>query len=582
MELLEQEAAIAQALDHPQLPKFRELYFGSGEDRDRIFWVQDYIPGQTLQTLIEARWLQQRQFSEAEGVQLLQRLLPVLDYLHSCGTIHRNLSPANIVLNSSERSPALLDLGGVKQAMLTLESEFPQPDAASAAVATAPHLGEPGYAPPEQLTKGIVYTYSDLYALAMTVLVMITGESPEQLADFAARHSRHRTELLAILARALAVQPSDRYQTATEFLQAVEGARLLAASSSPAQHLAIPPATGGRPRAIGRFACQTIVTLSFIVAAGALGWWLGNLWLGQQLPMPEVITVPDLDRAARLPPAAETPPEPLNFPAANDPEPEPMATLSPSERQRQLELRDRRRALAVDYEIYHQLTDQLYWAQYPEQNDDRPSADASQAALRAAYDETARQLLTQLSRLSAEARSRLGRYRAADRDSWQRQVQAFGLPAPAFEAMVTATFEQWFPEQRGLASDKLVEQPLGQIWQAIARDTLTALQAGKTQTTLVLPEGRNTLQTDGTLATGTSQVFSAVLGHNQWLALTVLTNELPLQLAIYAPDGRRLNQNPDERAWSGALPLAGRYAIVITSQSAQTLDYQLNFTVKNP
>ncbi len=582
IELFEQEAALIRPLEHPQLPTFRELF--CGDDGDRLFWVQDYIPSQSLRTLINARWVQGRSFSERECVHLLQRLLPVLDYLHSRGLIHRNLSPDSILLRQADRLPLLADLGSVKQVVLTLESEGADPHQPSPA-----QVGAPGYAPPEQLERGLVYTYSDLYALAMVVLVMLTGEEPLHQRDPQALilASQASGDLLAVLAKALAARPSDRYQSASEFLAALQALRL---SESPGPPPPLPSRTPDAPPRLPRrpwlvlgLAFQGLLTVGFIVGAGALGWLVGRFWLVQQLPSPEVIQVPALELSPQVaPPELATAPEGLSFPPADDPEPEPSPELPEAERLRRLELRDRRRELAIDYSIYRPLVNQLYWSRYPDRREQLPGKTPAEAGRRAEYDEVASQLLTRLGQLSLVARSGLGRYREAERERWQQEAVALNVPPPAFKALVTAAFHQTLP----LASETLgadwLEQPLGQLWSAIALDTLRQLESGEARTSLVLPAGQNTLQQEGTLAPGAGHLFVALLGENQWLALTALTTAQPLQLVVYGPDGKPLNADPEQRTWSGQLSQAGHYVIALISKSAQPLEYQFNFTVRNP
>ena len=92
-QLFEREADVLYQLNHPQIPKFRELLRVHTRGRGRLFLVQDYVEGPTYQELLETRLNSGNRFSEPEVVQLLQQILPVLSYLHNVGVIHRDIAP---------------------------------------------------------------------------------------------------------------------------------------------------------------------------------------------------------------------------------------------------------------------------------------------------------------------------------------------------------------------------------------------------------------------------------------------------------------------------------------------------------
>src|SRR4028119_2448301 len=190
-ELFEREAGVLYKLQHPQIPKFRELFRVSISDRGYLFLVQDYVPGQTYRFLLDARKRQGLRFIEAEINQLLIQILPVLEYIHSLGVLHRDISPDNLILRSSDGMPVLIDFGGVKQVAATVESLFAE---ANGTPAPATRIGKLGYAPVEQMQMGIVSPHSDLYALAATVLVLLTGKEPHQLLDSQTLHWNWRAE----------------------------------------------------------------------------------------------------------------------------------------------------------------------------------------------------------------------------------------------------------------------------------------------------------------------------------------------------------------------------------------------------
>ncbi|MFQ3679944.1 MAG: serine/threonine-protein kinase, partial [Pseudanabaenaceae cyanobacterium] len=208
-ELFAREAALLYRLDHPQIPQFR----GHFEEEGRLFLVQEYIDGATLRELLQQRQQQGETFRENEVVDLLLHILPVLAYLHSQNIMHRDISPENIMVRSSDRLPMVIDFGASKE-LATL----------AGGGSTATVVGKVGYAPPEQLQTGQAFPNSDLYALAVTVLELLTGKSPADL--YNPRELRWEWHdaaavspvLANVLDRMLARQPGQRYSSATEVL----------------------------------------------------------------------------------------------------------------------------------------------------------------------------------------------------------------------------------------------------------------------------------------------------------------------------------------------------------------------------
>ena len=222
-ELFQREAAMLHKLQHPQIPRFWEFF----RQEKRLFLVQDYIEGKTYHSLLEERIAQGQTFSEAEIIKLLQQLLPVLSYLHSLGVIHRDISPDNIICRNQDKLPVLIDLGGVTQISLKVATAVASSQNSTPSIGGT-RLGKIGYAPDEQLRLGIAAPHSDLYALGVTALVLMTGKPPQQLIDL--ETMQWDWEKYVILSpfltcnfkRMLATQPVERFQSADELLQQLE------------------------------------------------------------------------------------------------------------------------------------------------------------------------------------------------------------------------------------------------------------------------------------------------------------------------------------------------------------------------
>jgi serine/threonine protein kinase len=216
-ELFEREARVLYQINHPQIPRFLAWL----TDRGRLFLVQEYIDGKTYGQLLQERQRRgEPPFSEAEIVQWLCDLLPVLEYLHGINILHRDISPENIMLPNGQTHPVLIDFGLVKQTVSQiLSAAGGAPGSAQASV-----VGKFGYSPPEQIRMGQCYPCSDLYALGVSAVVLLTGQDLSVLMEHTSLEWRWREyadvsdRLVRILDRLLSEKPKDRYQTAREVL----------------------------------------------------------------------------------------------------------------------------------------------------------------------------------------------------------------------------------------------------------------------------------------------------------------------------------------------------------------------------
>ncbi|MBF2001442.1 MAG: serine/threonine protein kinase [Synechococcales cyanobacterium M58_A2018_015] len=213
-ELFQREAAILYQIHHPQIPQFRAIF----EENQRLFLVQDYVEGKTYRALLNERKLRGFAFSEAEILQLIQQLLPVLAHIHGKNIIHRDIAPDNIMLRQQDNLPVLIDFGVVKEIATRVHAADEAPTT----------VGKLGYAPSEQIQTGRAYPSSDLYALAVTALVLMTGREPQELyddRDLTWNWQRWITlspGFAQVLTRMLSYRPGDRYQSVGELVQALQ------------------------------------------------------------------------------------------------------------------------------------------------------------------------------------------------------------------------------------------------------------------------------------------------------------------------------------------------------------------------
>ncbi len=229
-ELFKREAEALYAINHPQIPRFRANF----EEAKRLFLIQEYAEGKTYAKILGERIRESRTFTEQEAITFLQNMLPVLENIHAQGIIHRDISPDNIIYRESDKLPVLIDFGVVKAGVKNLEAEGEVGEQGTT-------VGKAGYAPNEQLQTGEAYANSDLYALAVTTVVMMTGRKPESLIDKSSMSWKWQQWLPTIspwfakvLMRMMSYRPAARYQSAKEVAQALRSvAELVAGGENP-------------------------------------------------------------------------------------------------------------------------------------------------------------------------------------------------------------------------------------------------------------------------------------------------------------------------------------------------------------
>ncbi|MHC5599346.1 MAG: protein kinase domain-containing protein [Nostoc sp.] len=210
--LFNSEAETLEKLgNHDQIPRLL-AYF---DENQEFYLVQEYIEGHTLaEELIPGkRW------SESQVIQLLQQVLEILEFVHRQGVIHRDIKPDNIIRRASDNKLVLVDFGAVKQLRTQLVTVGGQ---ASATVV----IGTPGYMPTEQ-GQGKPRPNSDIYSLGIIAIQAFTGLSPTELqedqdtGEIIWQHSvTMNPRLAAVLSKMVSYHFKDRYQNATEALQA--------------------------------------------------------------------------------------------------------------------------------------------------------------------------------------------------------------------------------------------------------------------------------------------------------------------------------------------------------------------------
>jgi serine/threonine-protein kinase len=271
------EAALLASLRHENLVQVHA--FGARESD--IYFVMELVEGESLADLMQRAEERAEPIAAETVASIVNQVCGALDVMHRAGAVHRDVKPANILLDRGRDRAVLVDVGVAKRS------------GGGGDVA-----GTPGFAAPESFTQGEEGPATDVYGLAATAYMMLTNLAPfgggevskvvrRQLGDRPAAPSALRSELSAgvdrVLLRALAPDPAARYAGALEFAhalghalsEAIDGAH--DERSERSEERTLPDLTWGHGGAPGG-GPQTRGAL-FRVAYKILGNRLGSAWV---------------------------------------------------------------------------------------------------------------------------------------------------------------------------------------------------------------------------------------------------------------------------------------------------------------
>lgn len=213
--LFQAEAETLEQLGrHDQIPRLL-AYF---EENQQFYLVQEFVEGHPLsEELVKGVPL-----GELEVIPILEDVLNVLEYVHAQGVIHRDIKPANLIRRRQDSKLVLIDFGAVKLIGNTIAE-------ATGETALSMPIYTSGYASSEQC-MGRPRFASDLYSLGMVGIQALTGLHPSQLPhDYGSSELVWRNqatvsdELAEVLTTMTRYHFNDRYQSASEALQALRG-----------------------------------------------------------------------------------------------------------------------------------------------------------------------------------------------------------------------------------------------------------------------------------------------------------------------------------------------------------------------
>jgi serine/threonine protein kinase len=220
------EAMAMAKLEHPHCAAVLDV----GMHEDKPYVVMDFVSGQDLKTVIG-----NGPMSVARASEIMRQVLSGLAHAHELGIIHRDIKPANVILSQKAGlgdHVKILDFGLARIA----ESQ-------TSKLTSGVVVGTPAYMAPEQIRGTVIDGRADLYACGVLLFELVTGKKPFHSAkddpmEIVSLHLKAPIprldqlapgtdfgELEAIVARALAKSADDRYQSATEFVAALDAGR---------------------------------------------------------------------------------------------------------------------------------------------------------------------------------------------------------------------------------------------------------------------------------------------------------------------------------------------------------------------
>ncbi len=220
VERFQREARAIARLEHPHIVQL----YRYGEAQGVLYMAMKFIEGASLATVLTSYQTDGTFIESQEAVRIVREISTALDYAHGQGVIHRDVKPANIMLNKEGRA-ILTDFG-----LVLIRS-----DGTRGGV-----LGTPHYLAPEQaLSSANAVPQSDIYSMGVVIYEMFTNERPfegDKPIEIAMKHITQPPrpprqvrpaigpELEAVILKALAKKPEDRYQTGGELAAALEAA----------------------------------------------------------------------------------------------------------------------------------------------------------------------------------------------------------------------------------------------------------------------------------------------------------------------------------------------------------------------
>jgi serine/threonine-protein kinase len=292
------EAQSAASLNHPMIVAVYDTGQDNGVTPPLPYIVMEYIRGKTLRDVLQ----HEGRITSQRASEIVADVCSALEYSHRAGIIHRDIKPGNVML-TPEGAVKVMDFGIARAVAATT----------STVTATAAVMGTAQYLSPEQARGENVDARSDLYSAGVLFYELLTGRPPftgDSPVSIAYQHVREDPappsslepdlppDLDAVVLKALAKNPDNRYQSAQEMREDIEramtGMKVLA---TPVLRQPMTDPNGRAPRDRRALRRRLLYGLLALVVVGAL---IGAALLARGLLAgPQTATVPNLVNATQ-------------------------------------------------------------------------------------------------------------------------------------------------------------------------------------------------------------------------------------------------------------------------------------------
>ncbi len=233
----EEEATAVAQLRHPNIIQVYDF----NRDDDVYYMVLEFVPGETIQDHLKRLNQSGRRLSVTSAIEYIANACDAVDYAHQRGMIHRDIKPANLMLNTMGQV-ILMDFGIAKIV------------GGQRHTATGAVVGTAMYMSPEQIKGEQPDRRTDIYSLGVTLFELVSGQPPfdadsamtlmmmhinDPVPDPRKLNPDVPDELVAVINKALAKDPNERYQTAAQMGAALRN--LLGRVKTGVARAAIPP-----------------------------------------------------------------------------------------------------------------------------------------------------------------------------------------------------------------------------------------------------------------------------------------------------------------------------------------------------